>query len=60
MSKPDFTPKETYSLRDGMVVSVAAVARWAGYSDRRDWWKTLTPSEKFWYASEYAKRRTKW
>lgn len=58
MSKHDFTPKETYKLRD-TEVSVAAVQRWAGYADMAGWWSKLGNSDKFWYANEYLKQRGK-
>lgn len=58
MGKPDFTPKETYRCRD-TEVSVAAVQRWAGYSDRIGWWSTLDNSSRFWFATEYLRQKGK-
>lgn len=56
--RPDFTPKETYLCRE-TEVSVAAVQRWAGYSDRLGWWDAISKSDRFWFASEYLKQKGK-
>ena len=53
-----FEIKEVYRLRD-TEVSVAAVARFAGYAACKGWWEKLNNSERFWYASEYLKQKGK-
>lgn len=58
MLKPNFTPRETYRYRD-TYLSVAAVAKWAGYADKAGWWNSLNNSGKFWFASEFLKQRGK-
>lgn len=57
-SKKQFEPRELYRLRD-TEVSVAAVARWAGYANRLGWWEALSASDRFWFADHYLKQKGK-